>query len=226
MMLEADGVGWSAPSAVRAAIVELCILLSALEVYLWTDNRRVLDRPWRHALVALVVVAAAALLARRPPTLSELGLARRSWNANVALLGLWTIIGMAICGVIGAAAGAIGDAPSVVRWIARNWHIDVSQQVLLQVALVPRLATIARGNGRGVSATAATIFSLLHAPNVILMGLTAIAGFVWCEWNRRRPNLIALALSHAALAAAALYCLNGPLLRSLRVGIGYVFYAG
>ena len=215
------------PSRGRAvALAEIVILLVTLEWVLWTDHRTVFSRPARTAGIAIMVVVVLTLLYRQRPGLAELGVAPRSWWAGVGLLAAFTALAMLACASIGAWWGTIGNVEHFGRWIVRNWYMEGVQQVLLQVILVPRLNAMLGRRGVAVSALAAVIFGLLHAPNLVLMALTAAGAFAWCEWFRRHRNLPALWASHLALAATVLYCLNGPALRKLRVGIGYLMYSG
>ena len=51
-----------------------------------------------------------------------------------------------------------------------------------------------------IAAASATLFSLIHFPNPVLMVLTWVGGFYWTYSFLNSPNLYALALSHGWLA--------------------------
>lgn len=209
--------------AVRFALLEIAVLLSGLEWVLWTDSKHVLSNTARSIGSISLATIVVALLLRQRPTRSELGFAPPRWFAGVPLLLSLTGLTMLVIWLIGTWLGTIGNVENFPHWISRNWHLEGLQQLLLQVLLVPRLRTVLGDRPVTVSAIAAIIFGLLHAPNVPLIALTVIAGFVWCEWFRRFPNFVAVWVSHFLLAATVLYCLNGPALATLRVGISYFY---
>lgn len=214
------------PTEERTATwAELLLLLAVLEFVLWTDNKRVLPQPIRAAGTVLVAVVAAGLVVRQRSSRHELRLTPVSWRAGVGRLALAVALAGAALGAIGWRNGSLGNVERFGHWLAGNWLLDGAQQVLLQVLLVPRLTILVGAQGPRVSLTAAVVFSLLHIPNLPLMALTLLAAFVWCEWFRRYRNLPAVWASHVALAAMALYCLNGPALCRMRVGISYVLHS-
>lgn len=206
----------------RWALAELVLLLLAIEAMLWTDNKRLLTpltRAFAHDAVLAIV---AVLLVRQRPDRALLGLKPAGWLRGAGwLVGATGACALAVF-VAGWQFGTLGNVENLGRWLARNWHMEGVQQVLLQVLLVPRLTVLLPGAGAAVSWTAAVVFGLLHLPNPVLVVLTTIAGGFWCEWFARYRNLPAVWLSHLVLAAVTLYCLNGPALFNLRVGIGYV----
>ncbi|QDU64394.1 CAAX amino terminal protease self- immunity [Planctomycetes bacterium Pan216] len=205
------------------AWMELGLLVGMLELYFWTNNKRILPKPVRLAEGVVVILLIVWLLYRQWPSRRTCGLAPRSWFSGWWSLSLATISGAALVFGIGQLAGLVGITTDIGGWIAGNWPIDIAQQVLLQVILVTRLRVIMRREDLAVSLMAAGIFALLHAPNPPLMALTAVAGIYWCEWFRRHENLLAVSLSHMVLAATAIYSL-GPALHSLRIGFSYFTY--
>lgn len=213
-------IGWlCSPCAVAG--LELLVLVAVLEWVLWTDNKRVLGELARGCGVAVAALVTLTLLWRQRPTLGECAWGRnRGWD-GVAWLAAWTFASFAGLAFVGWRAGTLGAAEFIGSWLAGNWIMDGVQQVLLQWILVPRLTILTDRRGPIVSAAAALLFCLLHAPNLLLMLLTLVAGFVWCEWYRRYRSFPALWMSHIILAFATLYCLDGPSLLRLRVGVSY-----
>jgi hypothetical protein len=209
----------------RTAAFELALLLAILEWVVWTDNKRVLDRPARLGGYIVLGMAVVALVCRQPVTRARLGLSTIGSQNGLAPLAALTVVAMVALTLIGWTVGTIGQTERLWEWVANNWIVDGGQQVLLQVVLVPRLAVILASNGPRVSIVSAGVFSLLHAPNLPLMGMTFFAGAAWCEWFRRYRNLPAVWLSHVVLAATTLYCLDGPALRRMRVGISYLLHS-
>jgi Type II CAAX prenyl endopeptidase Rce1-like len=90
------------------------------------------------------------------------------------------------------------------------------QQVLLQWFLVPVLTRIFTRRWM-IAIWAASIFSLLHMPNPILMGLTFIAGVSWVIYYQSRKRFVPIIASHFALAILASgFC--GEYIFHMRVG--------
>ena len=73
---------------------------------------------------------------------------------------------------------------------------------------------------------AAAFFALVHLPNPFLTPATFLAGLGWCWLYDRNPNLIPLALSHAAASLAALVALGPHITGGMRVGYGYFLAHG
>lgn len=94
------------------------------------------------------------------------------------------------------------------------------QQIGLQTFLTYRIQKIFK-NPIIVSATCATLFALLHWPNIALVLLSWSGGFFWSYSFQRTPNLYALSLSHGWLAVTSFYCLPPQWLHGLRIGPGY-----
>jgi len=76
-------------------------------------------------------------------------------------------------------------------------------------------------DGPALSLTVAVLngiaFSVCHAPNPAMMGLTLVAGIGWSWIYRARPNLWLLSLSHAILGTIV----HRVLLLNTRVGPFY-----
>ena len=95
-----------------------------------------------------------------------------------------------------------------------------AQQYALQGFVLLRL--LDTGLNRSVPICAATIFALIHAPNVGLMVLVFLGGWLWSSLFRREPNLFALAISHALLANAADAFLPRFITGGFRLGPAYL----
>ena len=95
----------------------------------------------------------------------------------------------------------------------------IAQQFALQSVILRRLEDMGLG-GRAPLA-AATLFSLVHAPNPGLLILTFLGGLLWCSTFRRHPNLLAVALSHAILAVVVAATLPAPVIGGYRIGPAY-----
>ena len=122
-------------------------------------------------------------------------------------------------------------------WVARlrpDWIIVVKrlpwligwgflQQFVLQGFVHRRLRDVLATDRERELATG-LYFALCHFPNPRLMGATFFSGWIWAILYRRNPNLIALALSHAAGSASLNIAFGPEMLRGMRVGLGYVTY--
>jgi len=86
---------------------------------------------------------------------------------------------------------------------------------------INRRAQLALGAGSRSIIVVAIVFSLLHFPNPVLMGLTLVGGVIWAAVYQRQPNLYALALSHALSSLTLALTISPSLLNSLRVGYKY-----
>jgi hypothetical protein len=95
------------------------------------------------------------------------------------------------------------------------------QQYLLQAFGLRRLRQAGLHSPLAVP-IAAGVFALVHAPNWTLVGLSAGAGVVWCVLFLRRPNLLALGLSHAALATLTYFALPVDWTQKMAIGRVYI----
>jgi hypothetical protein len=71
---------------------------------------------------------------------------------------------------------------------------------------------------------AAGIFAAAHLPNPILTPVTFIWGLCACFVFLRRRNVFPLALAHAILGITVAITIPGPVVRNMRVGLGYLRY--
>ena len=94
------------------------------------------------------------------------------------------------------------------------------QQYVLN-GFINRRAQLALGKGLKSITLVAVSFALLHLPNPLLALLTLIGGLIWATVYQRRPNLVALALSHTLVSLTLALTISPDLLNSLRVGFKY-----
>lgn len=86
---------------------------------------------------------------------------------------------------------------------------------------INRRAQLGLGRGVGSIVLVGAVFSLVHFPNPLLMGLTLIGGLLWATVYQRVPNLFALALSHAIASLTVALSVSPTLSHGLRVGMKY-----
>jgi len=73
---------------------------------------------------------------------------------------------------------------------------------------------------RAIWASAA-VFAALHLPNPFLTAVTFVAALGWCWIYSRHPNILPLAVSHAAGSLAIILTLDRSVTGGMRVGYSY-----
>ncbi len=204
----------------RRDLVEFCVGYALILVVIWTP------RPWQK----LSYYVAAAFL------VTVLVLARPGWKA----MGLRPSEVVGSLWLVGVALFASAVAVVVARWmhtlhppggplmlVERYWGYALGacvQQFLLQNFFLPRLLRLMRGPG-SAALVAAVMFSLAHVPNPILTVITFFWGLAACLFFLRYRNLYTLVIAHTILGITVATTVPGPVIRNMRVGIGYLSYS-
>lgn len=205
-------------------MVEVAALTALILSYIWGWQGAV---PGHAQLVVLLYfgIGVASHL-RRGESPQQIGVRLDNWRA--ALRNALPVV--AVASLMLLALGAALDTwhfPSWRRSLATlPWMIvwGTAQQYGLVCFLYRRLFEIVQSPWIATFCATA-LFAVFHAPNILLMVFTLIAGVVCCALYRRAPNLFVLGLAHAAVS----YVLSGALpisvTHGMHVGPGYYSFS-
>jgi membrane protease YdiL (CAAX protease family) len=182
-------------------------------------------RPWQRYLYLVTVIFLVIVIWRsfenpRAMGLRTANLLRSSWVVAVALV----ISGMSI--VIARHLHTLHGTSGPLGFIKRYWGYALwsfAQQLLLQDFFLRRFLSLTPGR-KSAALAAATIFSLAHLPNPILTIITFLLGLAACFVFLSYRNLYVLAIAHAILGITIALTVPAPLIRNMRVGLGYLTY--
>ena len=204
----------------RRDLAELCVGYALVLLVIWTP------RPWQRPLYCAAAVFLAAVLAISFDGWKQMGLrtanfARSIWVVGAALLA--AAVTLVLAGRMHTLQWPGGPMLFLHRYLGYGiWAIV--QQALLQNFFLARLLRLMRGPGSAALAAAA-IFSLAHLPNPILTAASFVWGLAACLLFLRYRNLYPLALTHAILGITLAMTVPGPVIRNMRVGLGYLTYS-
>lgn len=148
------------------------------------------------------------------------GLTQSAWVAAVAL------ILTAIAQITAYHLHTLHDPRGVRGWLFTFGGYAVwsfVQQFLLQGYFLFRLLRLLPGR-EWAGVAAALMFTTAHLPNPILTPLTLIWGTCACFVFLRHRNIYPLAIAHAILGITVAITVPGPVVRNMRVGLGYLRY--
>ena len=182
------------------------------------------------ALIAIPVALAVVLMLvshrQHRESLRDLGFRFDNFFRALWWLTVPVLVFVVVCLAIG---WRLGTPLNFFRWHSNRYLAlqlvigffwGLVQQYALQ-GFINRRAMTSVGRGWASILLVATIFGLLHLPNLWVAGLTLVGGAVWATVYQRVPNIFALALSHAVMTWFVVSTLPPSVLRHLRVGIGY-----
>lgn len=202
---------WEIVSVVSSVLITEWVVLSLAQ-----GNKLV-------AVIPLVTAFSFMFLSHRlhGETLRDLGIRVDNLACALLWLAIPTILVVAVFVIAGWYAGGLrlDTLWSRPRYLLLPvWAF--AQQYVTQ-GFINRRAQILFGRGWQSVLLVASIFALLHMPNLGLMGLTFVGGLVWAAAYQLTPNLLALALSHALTAMILATSLPSGWVRSLRIGLKY-----
>ena len=183
--------------------------------YTWVAAPLVSVRgPW---LVLPVVLVIALTIAHNRRT--------RDWGFNAK--AFWPALGSAATltavfgGILWWAGRQFGAPPHRDAPLLDFLYVVVwggAQQFVLQTVVLREAQSVAR---RAAVPLAAAIFAAFHLPNPFLLIVTFTGGLIWCAIYARYPNIVPLALSHAASTVIILMSFNTSVTNALRTGWRY-----
>ena len=210
-------IGEEALAAWEIVSVTLSFLITEWVAFSWAAN----SKP-----IAAIPVAAAfgfmfASHRLHGETLRDLGVRLDNFACAIWVLAAPTIGAV----VIFLLVGWLVDGSRLDTLLARPRYLLLpiwafAQQYVTQ-GFINRRAQIVFGRGWRSVLLVASIFALLHMPNMHLVWLTFLGSAVWAAANQITPNLFALALSHTVTAMVLAKSLPSSWLNSLRVGLKY-----
>ena len=183
--------------------------------YTWVAAPLVSVRgPWLVLPVALVI---ALTIAHNRRT--------RDWGFNAKAfwpaLGWAAILTAVFGGILWWAGRQFGPPPHRAAPLLDFLYVVVwggAQQFVLQTVVLREAQSAAR---RAAVPLAAAIFAAFHLPNPFLVIVTFTGGLIWCAIYARYPNIVPLALSHAASTVIILMSFNASVTNALRTGWRY-----
>ncbi len=130
---------------------------------------------------------------------------KTEWIAAAKLTLTMTaiLIGLSLCfGTWSGDLGAVFGDKSLRHWMMVKLPTVGLQQWLLLILLLPLLLTVCRKRTQATIA-GASIFSLVHLPNPLLMLLTWVVSIFWIRNFQRGNQILPIIASHFFLAVVA-----------------------
>ena len=205
-------------SASVVAIAEVLLILGLVFLIIW-----VVKPLGQHELELSLRALAGVLVFGSPwfhgDSRHRLGLRLDNlWGALARVLPITLLVAGASI-LAGYSLGTIDPPRNPLLDFAYYFLWATAQQYALQSVILLRLED--SGLRGGTTLAAASLFSLVHAPNPGLLVLTFLGGLLWCSTFRRQPNLFAVSMSHAVLAVVVIWTLPPEATAGYRIGPAY-----
>lgn len=175
--------------------------------------------PLHLAACAITLLFALSLLFGGAPAQPSARTLKRGWW--VALGSFALTLGVVLYMTDGKLPGQLPQPSRILHYAA--WA--AIQQFLICVIVAERFERVLGSPAWGLLG-AALVFSLLHAPNAMLMQLTFVAGLIWVwNWQRHRA-LLANMVAHAACGLLLTQSLPREWLHSAEVSARFFLLGG
>jgi len=204
----------------RRDLVELCVGYALILVVIWTP------RPWQKLSYFAAATFLVIILGLAHPGWKSMGLQPSETAGSLWLVGVALLVS-AVAVVVARWMHTLHPPGGPLMFLERYSGYALGacvQQFLLQNFFLPRLLRLMRGSG-SAAFVAAAMFSLAHLPNPILTAITFFWGLAACLFFLRYRNLYTLAIAHTFLGITVATTVPGPVIRNMRVGIGYLSYS-
>lgn len=200
-------------------VAEVALVFFVIGTYLWFGraSSSVVTLGFAAVLLAILVYAHW----HDGERLRDIGFRRDTFGATSWLLLPIVVIGGGLILTVGTALGEMHfPSPATGAWrFAQFVALGIAQQYALLGFVFRRLERV--GDQTFAIALTASVFALLHLPNVWLTAVTFVWGVIACLVYRRSPNLWANGLAHGILAALVYFALPRSVTGALRVGMDY-----
>jgi membrane protease YdiL (CAAX protease family) len=174
------------------------------------------------ALIPLVTALCLMISSHRyyRESCKDLGFRFDNFLAACRLLLIPTLVALVVIFLVSWwLSGSINIKPFRIRFVFLPlWALF--QQYALQ-GYIHRRAQLVTGQTWLTVLIVATLFAILHLPNLPVAGLTFVGGAIWAAVYQRHPNLFAIALSHSLASLSLALLLPANTIDSLRVGFKF-----
>lgn len=204
----------------RRDLVELAIGYLLILLVIWTP------RPYQRVLYGLAAVFLASVLWLSFRSFAAMGLRATNLGRSLWCFGIALVLATAVL-LISAHLHALHGVGGPADLVRRYWGYALwafLQQILLQDFFLRRFLAVLPGRPMMSAICAATIFAVAHLPNPVLTPVTFVWGLLACVLFLHYRNLIPLALTHALFGIVLATAIPRPVIRNMRVGLGYLTY--
>ena len=182
-------------------------------------------RPAQRPLYIVAVVFIAASIWISFDSWSAMGLRRKNFGRSLWVPAIALLLAT-IAVIIAIQKHTLHPVGGISVYLRSFWGYTIwsfAQQLLLQGFFLARLVRLLPTE-RMAAIAAASIFALAHLPNPILTSMTLVFGLIACFVFLSYRNLYPLAIAHAVLGVCLAITIPGPIIRNMRVGLGYLAY--
>jgi hypothetical protein len=148
------------------------------------------------------------------------GLSPKALLPAARAAALFTVAWVLVVLGIGMSLGTLHHNGASLRDLALLIPWGTGQQWVLQTLVLREARSLTSQKTSILVASA--LFSVVHAPNPLLMTMTFAGALGWCAIYTRHPNILPLGVSHALATVALLYSFDANLTGHFRIGQAYL----